>query len=117
MNIYVGNMSYTTTEETLTNAFSAHGAVESVRIITDRETGRAKGFAFVEMTNKDEAMNAISALNGTDIDGRTVTINEAAPKPNGGGSRGGYGSNNRGGYGSNNRGGYGGGRNNNRDRY
>jgi cold-inducible RNA-binding protein len=91
MNIYVGNMSYDTSENDLTNAFSAHGEVDTTRIIMDRNSGRSKGFGFVEMPNKDEGLAAIEALNGTDMSGRTITVNEARPKEprndNRGGSR------------------------------
>lgn len=80
MQIYVGNMSYATTEETLEKLFSEYGAVESVKIITDRETGRAKGFGFITMTDDGEAKNAIEALNEKEFEGRTLRINEAKPK-------------------------------------
>jgi len=76
MNIYVGNLSYGLSEADLRSAFEAHGEVESARLITDRETGRAKGFGFVEMGNADEAQAAISALNG-----RALNVNEARPRP------------------------------------
>jgi len=88
MKIYVGNLSYSTSEESLRNAFGAHGTVEEVTIITDRETGRSRGFAFVTMANDSEAAAAMEAINGTDIDGRNVNVNEARPKRSGGG--GGY---------------------------
>ena len=81
MNIYVGNLSYGLTEESLKKAFSAHGTVESARLITDRETGRAKGFGFVEMSSKEEGLKAIEALHGTELDGRTLNVNEARPRP------------------------------------
>jgi RNA recognition motif-containing protein len=80
MNIYVGNLSYELTEDDLRAAFQAHGEVESVNIIVDRNTGRAKGFGFVEMPEKDQAQAAIEALNGTDLGGRTLAVNEARPK-------------------------------------
>lgn len=89
-NLYVGNLPHSTTEAQLRSAFEAHGAVEKVTIIMDRDTGRSRGFGFVEMTNASEADKAISALNGTDFGGRTLTINEAKPKsdrPRGGGQR------------------------------
>ena len=89
-NLYVGNLPQSTTEAQLRSAFEAHGAVEKVTIIMDRDTGRSRGFGFVEMTNASEADKAISALNGTDFGGRTLTINEAKPKsdrPRGGGQR------------------------------
>lgn len=79
-NIYVGNLSFRATEEDVRNAFAAHGEVSSVSIITDRETGRSRGFAFVEMPNSDEADSAIDALNGHEIAGRGVTVNEARPR-------------------------------------
>jgi len=79
-NLYVGNLPHSTTEAELRNVFEPHGAVEKVTLVTDRETGRSRGFGFVEMTNATEADNAIAALNGTDLGGRTLTINEAKPK-------------------------------------
>lgn len=79
-NLYVGNLPHSTTEAELRNFFQAHGAVERVNIVTDRETGRARGFAFVEMTDAGEADKAIAALNGTQLGGRALTINEAKPK-------------------------------------
>ena len=94
-NLYVGNIPHSATEAELRNAFEAHGAVEKVTLMTDRETGRSRGFAFVEMTNASEADKAIAALNGTDLGGRTLTINEARPKldrPRSGGQRFGRGS-------------------------
>jgi RNA recognition motif-containing protein len=103
MKLYVGNLSFSTTEETLQAEFGAHGQVEEVAVITDRDTGRPRGFAFVSMNNDNEARAAIEALNGAEIDGRTITVNEARPKTTGGGGGGGGG---RGGY----RGGGGGGR-------
>jgi cold-inducible RNA-binding protein len=77
--IYVGNLSYQTTEADLTSMFEQHGAVESVRIITDRDTGRSKGFGFVEMTEDDAAEKAIASLNGQQVGGRALTVNEARP--------------------------------------
>ena len=91
-NLYVGNLSHGTTEAELRSVFQAHGEVEKVSIVTDRETGRARGFGFVEMTNAGEAEKAIAALNGTELGGRTLTINEAKPKtdrPRSGGGGGG----------------------------
>jgi RNA recognition motif-containing protein len=105
MKLYVGNLSFSTTEETLQAEFGAHGQVEEVAVITDRDTGRPRGFAFVTMNNDGEARAAIEALNGTEVDGRTITVNEARPKSNGGGGGGG-GRGGGGGY----RGGGGGGR-------
>ena len=89
-NLYVGNLPHSTTEAELRNVFEAHGAVEKITLVTDRDTGRSRGFGFVEMTNASEADKAIAALNGTDLGGRTLTINEAKPKsqhPGGGGHR------------------------------
>lgn len=79
-NLYVGNLPHSTNEAELRNVFEAHGAVEKVSVVTDRDTGRSRGFAFVEMTNASEADKAIAALNGSDLGGRTLTINEAKPK-------------------------------------
>jgi|GraSoiStandDraft_46_1057282.scaffolds.fasta_scaffold183252_3 RNA recognition motif-containing protein len=89
-NLYVGNLPHSTTEAELRNLFEAHGAVEKVTLVTDRDTGRSRGFGFVEMTTPSEADNAIAALNGSDLGGRTLTINEAKPKtdrPRGGGGQ------------------------------
>ena len=80
MNIFVGNLSYNTTEDLIRQAFEPHGGVESVKIITDRETGRSRGFGFVEMPNEEEARAAISGLDGTEIDARTIKVNEAKPR-------------------------------------
>jgi uncharacterized membrane protein YgcG len=112
MKLYVGNLSYSTTQDALYDAFGAHGKVDEVAVVTDRETGRPRGFAFVSMNNDQEARAAIEALNGADVDGRTITVNEARPKENnrGGGGYGGGGGRGRGGYGGGGgRGGYGGG--------
>ena len=88
--IYVGNMSYDTTESKLQELFAAHGEVTSVSVVTDRYTGRARGFAFVEMATNEAAQAAIEALNGQEVDGRQLKVNEARPsKPRGGGDRGG----------------------------
>ena len=114
--IYVGNLSYGISDSDLQQMFEAHGSVQSAQVIMDRETGRSKGFGFVEMGSDQEAQAAIAALNGKEMDGRTLTVNEARPKEGGGGrggsggGRGGYG----GGRGGGGGGGYGGGR---RDRY
>jgi len=115
-NIFVGNLDFGATEDSLRSLFETHGAVQRVSIMTDRDTGRSRGFAFVEMTNSDEADRAIAALNGADLNGRALNVNEARPKTErggfgggGGGYRGGGGSGgggNRGGGG----GGHGGGR-------
>jgi RNA recognition motif-containing protein len=90
--LYVGNLTYGTTEDSLRQLFEAHGSVTSAQIIMDRDTGRSKGFGFIEMSNDDEAQAAITALNGQQVDGRALTVNEARPKTEGGGGgRGGYG--------------------------
>jgi len=90
-NIFVGNLSFGATEAAVRSMFEAHGTVERVSIVTDRDTGQARGFGFVEMTNGAEADAAIAALNGTDLDGRALNVNEARPKADrgsGGGGRG-----------------------------
>jgi len=94
-NIFVGNLSYQTTQEELQAAFAQYGAVERVNIITDRDTGQPRGFAFVEMTEKRDATNAIAQLNGAELHGRVMNVNEARPKA-AGGSGGGYGGGGRG---------------------
>ncbi|NTW22365.1 RNA-binding protein [Candidatus Falkowbacteria bacterium] len=102
--LYVGNLSYSSTEQSLREAFAPFGAITSVSIITDKMTGRSKGFGFVEMDNDDEAQQAIDAMNGKEVDGRTLTVNEARPMTErpprrdfnrGGGDRGGFGGGNR----------------------
>ena len=91
-NIYVGNLAFAATDDDLRSAFEQFGDVTSVNIIMDRETGRSRGFAFVEMADKDQAGEAIESLNGREIAGRTVTVNEARPRePRGGGGGGGGG--------------------------
>ncbi len=80
MNIYVGNLSFSSTNADLERLFGEYGTVESAAVITDRETGRSRGFGFVEMTNSDEARKAIEDLNGTDMEGRALTVNEARPR-------------------------------------
>ncbi len=99
MKIYVGNMNFDTSESDLRTAFEAHGTVDSVNVITDRDTGRAKGFAFIEMSNDTEGQAAIDALNEKDLQGRALKVNVAKPRTDnrggGGGGRGGFG---RGGY-------------------
>lgn len=90
--LYVGNLPYSATEQALSDRFAEHGTVDSVKIITDRDTGQSKGFAFVEMSRDSEASSAIAALNGADYGGRPMKVNEAKPqnrKP--GGNRGGFG--------------------------
>ncbi|MCF6285470.1 MAG: RNA-binding protein, partial [Candidatus Hydrogenedentes bacterium] len=104
MNIYAGNLSYSVTDEDLREAFSAFGEVSSANVISDRESGRSKGFGFVEMPNADEANAAIAATNEQEVMGRNLRVNESQPKPRNSG--GGYGGGNRGG---NSGGGYGGG--------
>jgi cold-inducible RNA-binding protein len=83
MKIYVGNMSYDTSEDDLRKAFEAHGQVDSVKVITDRDTGRAKGFGFVEMSSDTEARAAMEALNEKDFQGRMLKVNEARPRNEG----------------------------------
>jgi len=113
--LYVGNIPFTTTEADLRAMFETHGAVTSVKVITDRETGRSRGFAFVEMDDATAAQNAIRALDGSQMGGRSLRVNEAQDRREGGGGggggRGGYGGGGggRGGYGGGGGGGYGGG--------
>ncbi|WP_447975412.1 RNA recognition motif domain-containing protein [Nitrospira sp. Kam-Ns4a] len=91
--IYVGGLPYSATESQLNDLFAPHGTVESARVITDKFTGQSRGFGFVEMSTGEEAQQAIAALNGTTLDGRTLTVNEAKPQePRSGGGRGGRGS-------------------------
>lgn len=106
--LYVGNLPYSVTSSTLEQMFGEHGTVQSAQVIMDRDSGRSKGFGFVEMGSDQEAQTAISAMNGKEIDGRALTVNEARPKEEGGrgGGRGGYGG---GGGGGGRRGGGGGG--------
>ncbi len=87
--LYVGGLPFSTTDDELESLFASHGSIESVRIITDRETGRSRGFGFVEMATAEEAAAAISALNSTDFGGRTLIVNEAKPRSNAGGGGGG----------------------------
>ena len=106
--LYVGNLSYNVTDADLQQLCAQHGTVQSAQVIQDRDTGRSKGFGFVEMGSEEEAQAAIAALNGQEHDGRALTVNEAKPKedrPRGGGGGGGG----RGGYGGGGGGGYGGG--------
>src|SRR5262245_26343150 len=107
--LYVGNLSYETTDSALEQMFAAFGTVQSAQVIMDRDTGRSKGFGFVEMGSDAEAQAAIAGLSGKMVGGRSLTVNEAKPKEDRGGGRGGFGGGGRGGYG-----GGGGGR---RDRY
>lgn len=121
--LYVGNLSYSVDSSELEQLFAQHGSVQSAQVISDRDTGRSKGFGFVEMSSDDEAQAAITALNGQEHGGRALTVNEAKPREErggggfgggGGGGRGGYG----GGRGGGGRGGFGGGRDRGgRDRY
>jgi RNA recognition motif-containing protein len=101
--LYVGNLSYEVSDSDLSKLFEAHGTVESAQVIMDRDTNRSKGFGFVEMKSDQEAQAAIAALNGKEMNGRALTVNEARPKTEGGGRGGG------GGGGGGGRGGYGGG--------
>ena len=107
MSLFVGNLSFSTTESQLRELFEAHGEVTSASLVMDRETGRPRGFGFVEFANDEHARAAIEALSGKNIDGRNLTVNEARPREGGGGGggRGGFG----GGGGGGGRGGYGGG--------
>ena len=89
MNIYIGNMSFDTTEDQLRHAFEGYGEVSTVKVITDRDSGNSKGFGFVEMSANDEATAAISGLNGQDLNGRALNVDEAKPRPQNG-DRGGY---------------------------
>lgn len=119
MKLYVGNLSFNTSAQDLTELFGSVGTVESANVIEDRDTGRSRGFGFVEMSSKEEGRNAIEQLNGKEVDGRELKVNEAKPQENrgGGGGRGGFGGGggrggNRGGGGGyggggGNRGGYG----------
>ena len=107
-NIFVGNLSYQTTQDDLHAAFAQYGGVERVNIVTDRDTGQPRGFAFVEMSDSQAAQAAITHLNGSELNGRALNVNEARPKPAGGGG-GGYGGGRREGGGGGNRSGGGGG--------
>ena len=91
MRLYVGNLSYSTTQDTLENEFAAYGPVNEVAIINDRETGRPRGFAFVTMANQDDGRTAIENMNGREVDGRAITVNEARPKAERGARAGGGG--------------------------
>jgi RNA recognition motif-containing protein len=100
--LFVGNLSYNVSDSTLEQLFAPHGTVRSAQVVLDRDTGRSKGFGFVEMSSEEEAQAAMTALNGKEVEGRAITVNEARAKESGG-SRG------RGGYGGGGGGGYGGG--------
>lgn len=110
--LYVGGLAWATTDESLEKAFSRFGKIESARVVSDRESGRSRGFGFVEFESNDDAQNAISEMNGTELDGRSITVNEARPMEEGGARkpRGNFGGGNRGGSGGYNRGGSGGNR-------
>ena len=112
-NLFVGNLTFDTTEDSLRELFAPMGEVQQVRIMTDRDTGKSRGFAFVEMANDEDAAKAIAALNGKELGGRALTINEARPRPerSSGGGGGGYrpGGGGGGGFGGNKRRGGGGG--------
>jgi cold-inducible RNA-binding protein len=88
--LYVGNLPFSATDDSLRQVFAAHGTVTSIQVIMDRDTGRSKGFGFVEMSTDEEAQAAIAALNGKELDGRALTVNEARPKTEGGGRGGRY---------------------------
>lgn len=105
-NIFVGNLDFNTSEEELRQLFEVHGQVDRVSIMTDRDTGRSRGFGFVEMTSAEDGEKAIAALNGSQVNGRTLNVNEARPKPErtgGGGGGGGRGRERSGGGGGRNR--------------
>jgi cold-inducible RNA-binding protein len=102
-NIFVGNLSFGATEEKVRSLFEPFGAIDRVSIVTDRDTGQARGFGFVEMSNNAEGDKAIAALNGTDLDGRALNVNEARPKQSGGGGGGYRGKSGGGGQRQNNR--------------
>jgi RNA recognition motif-containing protein len=89
--LYVGNLPYSATQESLREAFTASGTVDSVSVITDRDTGQSKGFAFIEMSTDQEAQAATQAMNGKTLDGRQIKVNEAKPRESRGGAGGGYG--------------------------
>jgi RNA recognition motif-containing protein len=112
MKLYVGNLAFATSSQDLQELFAQAGTVESASVVEDRETGRSRGFGFVEMSSKEEGQTAITQFNGKEIGGRALTVNEAKPREprSGGGGRGGYGGGGRGGYGGGGgRGGNGGG--------
>jgi RNA recognition motif-containing protein len=96
-NIFVGNLDFAATDSSVRAMFETYGSVDRVNLVTDRDTGRSRGFAFVEMSNADEADRAIAGLNGTNFEGRALNVNEARPKPQGGG--GGRGNGGGGGFG------------------
>ena len=100
--LYVGNLAFQTTSQDLQDLFAQAGTVESASVVEDRETGRSRGFGFVEMATQDEAQAAISQFNGQEVNGRSLTVNEAKPREDRGGGRGGFGGN-RGGNGGGNK--------------
>ncbi len=120
--LYVGNLAFTTSSQDLQELFAAAGTVESASVVEDRDTGRSRGFGFVEMSSQEEAAKAIEQFNGKEVNGRSLTVNEAKPRENragGGGGRGGFGGGGGrgggGGYGGNRSGGGGGGYSGNRE--
>ena len=118
MNIYVGNLAFSVTQDELSEAFGAFGRVTSTKIIVDRETGNPRGFAFVEMADQGEALKAIQGMNGVQIQGRPISVNEARPRtPGGGGGMGGGGGGGPRGGGGGSRGGFGGGGGGERNRW
>ena len=112
--LYVGNLSFGITSDDLQEHFAQAGTVESAKVVEDRDTGRSRGFGFVEMSSSDEAQAAIEQFNGQDLDGRSLVVNEARPREEGGGNRGGGGGGRGGRGGGGGRGGYGGGGGGNR---
>ena len=116
-NIFVGNLSFNTNEDELRQIFESYGQVDRVSILTDRDTGRSRGFGFVEMASDEDGEKAITALNGSQIGGRTINVNEARPKAERGGGGGGFGGGGGGGRDRGDRGGRGGGGGGRRDRW
>jgi cold-inducible RNA-binding protein len=116
-NIFVGNLSFNTNEDELRQIFEGYGQVDRVSILTDRDTGRSRGFGFVEMASDEDGEKAITALNGSQIGGRTINVNEARPKAERGGGGGGFGGGGGGGRDRGDRGGRGGGSGGRRDRW
>jgi len=116
-NIFVGNLSFNTNEDELRQMFESYGQVDRVSIMTDRDTGRSRGFGFVEMASNEDGEKAITALNGSQVGGRTINVNEARPKAERGGGGGGFGGGGGGGRDRGDRGGRGGGGGGRRDRW
>ena len=108
--LFVGSLAWATTDETLGAHFASAGTVTSARVVKDKMSGRSRGFGFVEMSSVEEAQNAINSLNGTELDGRAITVSEAQPQTERPVRTGGFGGGNRGGFGGRNRGGFGGNR-------